>query len=225
VGKPTLGYKNTTNPFSPAKPPTSTSSPSLSINVIFGSLSPNFIAPFPPVSGFADFGASASFSAAAVADVSSGLDLGASVGLAEVGLAFLDAGPDFGLESAGLYRSREHPVPSGSSVRGKGGRTLLVDPGLVSSALASGAASSAIREDLREEEGGGAVEAGFFGGIFTSARKVSCDDDGGADEWRKEDAGFSVSYRRSSFWGPRSGTRSLVTFARFPIVSLICFDE
>lgn len=147
------------------------------------------------------------------------------MGLAEVGLAFLDAGPDFGLESAGLYRSREHPVPSGSSVRGKGGRTLLVDPGLVSSALASGAASSAIREDLREEEGGGAVEAGFFGGIFTSAGKVSCDDDGGADEWRKEDAGFSVSYRRSSFWGPRSGTRSLVTFARFPIVSLICFDE
>jgi len=96
---------------------------------------------------------------------------------------------------------------------------------LVSSALASGAASSAIREDLREEEGGGAVEAGFFGGIFTSAGKVSCDDDGGADEWRKEDAGFSVSYRRSSFWGPRSGTRSLVTFARFPIASLICFDE
>jgi len=123
------------------------------------------------------------------------------VGLAEVGLAFLDAGPDFGLESAGLYRSREHPVPSGSSVRGKGGRTLLVDPGLVSSALASGAASSAIREDLREEEGGGAVEAGFFGGIFTSAGKVS-DDDGGADEWRKEDAGFSVSYRRSVLGSP-----------------------
>ena len=83
----TLGYKKITNPFSPAKALTSTSSSELSLRLIFGNVSPNLSAPLDPVSAGADLGASASFSAAA-AD-SSVWDFG-------VTLAFFDAGPDFG---------------------------------------------------------------------------------------------------------------------------------
>ena len=83
----TLGYKKITNPFSPAKALTSTSSSELSLRLTFGNVSPNLSAPLDPVSAGADLGASASFSAAA-ADFSV-WDFG-------VTLAFFDAGSDFG---------------------------------------------------------------------------------------------------------------------------------
>ncbi len=157
----------------------STSSPVLSFNIIFGNLSPNFKAPFPPVSAGADLGASTSFSAAAAAaaDSSSSFEVGLAldfspvlgfsegVGFAEVGLGFLDAGPDLGFSSASLY------VINRSSARIDlfefVEHTFFVEPGFFStfSSFDSGAASPAIRDDLRDTAEAGTAEAGFFGGM------------------------------------------------------------
>jgi len=69
-GQLTFGYKNNTTPLPPSpNSATFTSSPLWSTTVIFGRASPSLIAPFPPVSALADFGASASFSAFSVFSV------------------------------------------------------------------------------------------------------------------------------------------------------------
>lgn len=115
-----MGYKKITTPFSPARPATSTSVPSLSLREILGNLSPSCNVSSPSVSGSASFGASATSSATAAGTAGLALaldwvlvldfgsaDLGGGADLETV-LVFLGEGREVGLSSAVRYIDQVH---------------------------------------------------------------------------------------------------------------------